>query len=135
MKNYSVLVGEDKCSFQVIQHRIGLIQCKEVTNQTFWFLELFLNVLQAIAICGLWKNLFIPNCTRKIMWLPIQTLAQKYYKQWFWEKNIDWILLKRFFLAFFKWFCFKWPFTLVSDHFLYSHHLNVWFRGDIVGRN
>ena len=29
MKNYSVLIGEDKCSFQVIQHRIGLIQCKE----------------------------------------------------------------------------------------------------------
>ena len=25
--------------------------------------------------------------------------------------------------------------SLVGDHFLYSHNLNVWFRGDIVGRN
>ena len=24
---------------------------------------------------------------------------------------------------------------LVGDHFLYSHDHNVWFRGDIVGRN
>ena len=25
--------------------------------------------------------------------------------------------------------------SLVGDHFLYSHDLNVWFRGDIVRRN
>ena len=25
--------------------------------------------------------------------------------------------------------------SLVGDHFLYFHNLNVWFRGDIVGRN
>ena len=25
--------------------------------------------------------------------------------------------------------------SLVGDHFPYSHDLNVWFRGDIVGRN
>ena len=25
--------------------------------------------------------------------------------------------------------------SLVGDHFLYSHDLNVWFRGDIVGRS
>ena len=37
MKNYSVLIGWDKCSFQVIQCRRGLIQCKEVTNQTELF--------------------------------------------------------------------------------------------------
>ena len=35
MKNYSVLICQDKCSFQVIQCRRGLIQCKEVTNHTF----------------------------------------------------------------------------------------------------
>ena len=45
MKNYSVLIGKDKYSFQVIQSRRGLIQCKEVTNQTEQFLELFSRTL------------------------------------------------------------------------------------------
>ena len=40
-KTDSNLIGKDKCSFQVIQSRRGLIQCKEVTNQTEHFLELF----------------------------------------------------------------------------------------------
>ena len=25
--------------------------------------------------------------------------------------------------------------TLIGDHFLYSHDLNLWFSGDIVERN
>ena len=48
-KNYSVLIGSDKCSFQVIQCRRGLIQCKEVTNQTEQFLELFSRTLNCFA--------------------------------------------------------------------------------------
>ena len=48
-KNYLVLIGLDKCSFQVIQCRRGLIQRKEVTNQTEQFLELFSRTLNFFA--------------------------------------------------------------------------------------
>ena len=49
-KNYSILIGLDKRSFQVIQYRRGLIQCQEVTNQTEQFLELLSQTL----------NFFVP---------------------------------------------------------------------------
>ena len=34
-----------------------------------------------------------------------------------------------------KKICLKIKSSLVGDHFFYSRDLNVWFRGDIIGRN
>ena len=48
-KNYSVLIGLDKCSFQVIQCRTGLIQCKDVKSRTEKFLEQFSRTLNIFA--------------------------------------------------------------------------------------
>ena len=48
-KNYSVPICQDKCNFQVIQCRRGLIQCKEVTNQAEQFLELLSRILNFLA--------------------------------------------------------------------------------------
>ena len=46
------------------------------------------------------------------------------------------ILLFRHFLGFWQGeFVQQLRASLVGDHLLYSHDLNVWFRGDIVRRN
>ena len=59
-KNYSVLIGWHKCSFQVIQCRRGLIQC-------------------SCNFVSLWKNLFVLVYSKfacQIMWSPILILRQ-----------------------------------------------------------
>ena len=88
-KNYLVPICQDKCSFQVIQCRRGLIQCKEVTNQAEQFLELLSRILNFLApqrcktslytivlilrgcfdrthnfICRVWINNFCTWCAR-----------------------------------------------------------------------
>ena len=88
-KNYLVPICQDKCSFQVIQCRRGLIQCKEVTNQAEQFLELLSPILNFLApqrcktslytivlilrgcfdrthnfICRVWINNFCTWCAR-----------------------------------------------------------------------
>ena len=88
-KNYLVPICQDKCSFQVIQCRRGLIQCKEVTNQAKQFLELLSRILNFLApqrcktslytivlilrgcfdrthnfICRVWINNFCTWCAR-----------------------------------------------------------------------
>ena len=46
------------------------------------------------------------------------------------------ILLPRHFLGFWQGeFVQQSKASLVGDHLLYSHDLNVWFRGDVVRRN
>ena len=44
-----LLTGKEKCNFQVIQCRRGLIQCKEATNETEQSLELFSSTLTFFA--------------------------------------------------------------------------------------
>ena len=39
------------------------------------------------------------------------------------------------FLRYWQGICSTFKASLVGDHFLYSHDLNMWFRGDIVRRN
>ena len=55
---------------------------------------------RASALCGLWKIckcLFIPNCTRKIMWLLINNINEKHnYNNKFWQRaflvhSTDWL--------------------------------------------
>ena len=66
-KNYSVLIGSDKCSFQVIQCRRGLIQCKEVTNQTEKFLELFSRTLNVFAFLRC-ENIIVYYFFDRLFW-------------------------------------------------------------------
>ena len=56
------------------------------------------------------------------MWIPLQTFAQKYYKQWFWEKNLNWILLERLFLVSSKWFHLNPLHPNISIHILNTIH-------------
>ena len=60
-KNYLVPICQDKCSFQVIQCRRGLIQCKEVTNQAEQFLELLSRILNFLAPQRC-KNIIVYYC-------------------------------------------------------------------------
>ena len=75
-------------------------------------------------------------------WIPVNVRIN----EWKLKKNLTlytlrsvWILSILFFIHFLRcWqgeFVYQSKASFIGDHFLYSHDLNVWFRGDIVRRN